>query len=359
MVMTHTYAPSPSRGNGLEQLAIALLHEPLDLCIPVSEYAAVEPCLAFDPPRPLNWRPRLHLSATNLLRDTSSCSNKCSSAVYHPVNPHERGPLGCPHAQALGGGHEGSTPERFRAILATARALAPFSSSPGPARLRCDRATVVTGCFGYLALPALAGAGSEWRRFSEGSPTRARARRRHGTCAQYATPRNDGRVERGARSVLHSAPWSVRAQGMEIAPPRRLAGPYPHTTGKRWSPLSELRVVHCRVMQVMAVAPSVPSKRHLCGQRGAAEMSKGWSEGPSIRFAQGGVRVTLVTLPSYPREHPSFPFYFPFSDTGWATPNDRYRTIDRELREGNAEGTVLLSLPHAICGITPAFVSCR
>jgi hypothetical protein len=171
----------------------AVLHSqrapPRGTTYPRASKCAVVP-VAFDPPRPLNWRPRLHLSATNLLRDTSSCSNKCSSAVYHPVNPHERGPLGCPHAQALGGGHDGSTPERFRAILATARAVAPFSSSPGPARLRCDRATAATGCFGHLALPALPGAGSEWRRFAEGSPTRARARRRHGTCAQYATPRN-------------------------------------------------------------------------------------------------------------------------------------------------------------------------
>ncbi|KAJ7831336.1 hypothetical protein B0H14DRAFT_1184659 [Mycena olivaceomarginata] len=41
---SHLRTLSPSRGNGPEQLAIALLHEPLDFCVPVSGYAAVEPC---------------------------------------------------------------------------------------------------------------------------------------------------------------------------------------------------------------------------------------------------------------------------------------------------------------------------
>jgi hypothetical protein len=41
---SHLHTLLPSRGNGPEQLAIALLHEPLDLCAPVSGYAAVEPC---------------------------------------------------------------------------------------------------------------------------------------------------------------------------------------------------------------------------------------------------------------------------------------------------------------------------
>ncbi|KAJ7831339.1 hypothetical protein B0H14DRAFT_3713843, partial [Mycena olivaceomarginata] len=223
--------------------------------VPRASKCAVVP-VAFDAPGPLNWRPRLRFSATNLLRDISSCNSKCSSlAVYHSVNPQR---TRTSRVRTRAGARRRARRLCSRAFsrdLATARAVVPFSSSPGPAGLRCDRRNMVFRATSRSPpCPVLARSGGALLRARRPEHAPGGAMRRvHSTrppvtwtpstgralpAQSVADPRRDasqdGRVERGARSVLHSAPWSVRAQGMEIAPPRRLAGPYPHTTEKRW-----------------------------------------------------------------------------------------------------------------------------